>query len=173
MSRLIIIFCVCALRAQASAVDTEVAAFWEECLPSLPEPPADDFYRVKSIGSSPKARDAITELILQQRKTGTFTSPWIYQDDPSLTPVVGGYWVLTDSTQTPRAVMRTSDLKTLPFNEITEQETAVDGPALRRLEAWRSVHVAYFSRELKPRDKAFEETMPITMETFEVVCRGG
>lgn len=169
MYRLISIFLfVCTGTAHAGAVDD----FWSRCLPSLSAPPADGFYRVRSIGGSPQATETITKLILNELKTGTFTSPWMYEGDRTITPVVGGYSVLTDSADTPRAVLKTSALMTLPFNQITEKETAVDGPAIRALEIWRPIHVTFFTNELKARRKPFAEDMPVTVEKFEVVCRG-
>lgn len=149
-----------------------VETFWQACLPSLSAPPADGFYRVRSIGGSPSATDTITKLILDDLKTGTFTSPWMYEGDRTITPVVGGYSVLTDSTDTPRAVLKTTGLMTLPFNQITEKETALDGPAVRSLDVWRPIHVTFFANELKARGKSFAEDMPVTVEKFEVVCKG-
>lgn len=174
MYRLISIFLVvCAGTAHASSAQANpVDDFWSTCLPSLSAPPADGFYRVRSIGGSPQATETITKLILDELKTGTFTSPWMYDGDRTITPVVGGYSVLTDSTDTPRAVLKTTGLMTLPFNQITENETALDGPAVRPLDVWRPIHVTFFTNELTTRGKSFVEDMPVTVEKFEVVCRG-
>lgn len=152
--------------AQTETVDE----FWVRCLPSLTAPAADGYYRVRSIGSSPQAKEIITKLILAELKTGTFTSPWMYEGDRAITPVVGGYSVLTDATDRPRAVLKTTSLKTLAFHQITEKETAIDGPAVRPLDVWRSVHVKYFTNELMARGKSFLEDMPVTVEKFAIVC---
>lgn len=168
MSRLIVIISlVCAGAAQATTVDE----FWTRCLSSLSAPPADAYYRVRSIGSSPEGKEIITQLILAELKTGTFSSPWMYEGDPAITPVVGGYSVLVDSTDTPRAVLKTTALKTIPFDQITEKETAIDGPAVRPLDVWRSVHVKFFTNELAARSKSFSDDMPVTVEKFAIVCR--
>jgi len=147
-----------------------VIEFWEGCLSALSPPPADGFYRVRSIGGTPGSIEAITNLILSGDKTGTFTSPWIYEDDRSLTPVVGGYSVLTDSKKAPRAVLKTTGLLMLPFNRITEKETALDGPAIRSLDLWRPIHVKFFTGEVTARGRVFAADMPVTVEKFEVVC---
>lgn len=96
----------------------------------------------------------------------------MYDGDRAITPVVGGYSVLTDSTDAPRAVLKTTGLMTLPFNQITEKETAIDGPAVRPLEIWRPIHVTFFTNELTSRGKTFADDMPVTVEKFEVVCSG-
>lgn len=154
----------------AAAETSAVEDFWAQCLPSLSAPPTDSFYRVRSIGGTPETTEVITKLILEGQKTGTFTSPWMYDGDRTITPVVGGYSILTDSMETPRAVLKTTGLMTLPFNQITEQETAVDGPAIRALDVWRPIHVTFFTNALEPHGKTFVEDMPVTVEKFEVVC---
>ncbi len=161
-----------ALTAPPAALAQSVEEFWQSCLPTLSTPPADGYYRVRSIGGTPETTEAITRLILAGDKTGTFTSPWMYEGDRSITPVVGGYSVLTDSKGAPAAVLKTTMLMTLPFNQITENETAVDGPPVRPLEIWRPIHVDFFTNELAARGKSFAQDMPVTVEAFEVVCRG-
>lgn len=158
----------------SSAVKADVVTdFWQGCKQSLTAPPADGFYRVRSIGGTPKSTDVITKLILAGDKTGTFTSPWMYEGDRSITPEVGAYSVLTDSENIPRAILRTTELLTLPFNRITEEETAVDGPAIRPLNIWSPIHVTFFTKELDARGKEFSKDMPVTVEKFEVVCTEG
>jgi len=147
-----------------------VKEFWEACLPTLSAPPADGFYRVRSIGGTPETTDVITKLILAGDKTGTFTSPLMYEGDRSITPEVGAYSVLTDSTETPRAVLQTTGLLTLPFNRITERETAVDGPAVRPLGIWKPIHVTFFTNALEALGKAFVEDIPVTVEKFNLAC---
>jgi len=157
------------LQLGVARADT-IREFWQACLPALLKPPEDGFYRVRSIGSTPETTAAITRLILTGDKTGTFTSSWIYDGDRSITPEVGGYSVLKDSKNAPVAVLKTTRVMTLPFNKITEKETALDGPQLRPLDAWRPIHLAFFTRELESRGKKFSENMPITAEQFKVVC---
>ncbi|MDE0799909.1 MAG: ASCH domain-containing protein [Rhodospirillaceae bacterium] len=149
-----------------------VAEFWQGCEPKLTSKSVDGFYRVRSIGGTPKTTDVITKLILKGDKIGTFTSPWVFQGDRSITPEIGAYSVLTDAENTPRAVLQTTELLTLPFNRITERETAIDGPMVRPIEIWKPIHVTFFSNELEKIGKTFVEDMPITVEKFKVVCDG-
>lgn len=169
VKRLSLLFVAMVFSTAASA--QTVGEFWQSCLPSIGQPPADGFYRVRSIGGTPETTEVITKLILAGDKIGTFTSPWMYDGDRSITPVVGGYSVLTNSKGAPAAVLKTTFLMTLPFNQITENETAIDGPAVRPLEIWKPIHVTFFTNELTARGKTFAEDMPVTVEQFEVVCR--
>lgn len=165
---IIVVVALAPVTAHADGVDE----FWQRCVPTLDQPPADGFYRVRSIGGTPETTAVITKLILAGDKTGTFSSPLMYEGDRSITPVVGGYSVLLDETESPRAVLKTTGLMIVPFDQITESETAIDGPAVRPLDVWRPVHVRFFTGELAARGKEFVETMPVTVEQFEVVCTG-
>ena len=147
-----------------------ITDFWAACLPTLSAPPADGFYRVRSIGGTPKTTEIITKLILAGDKTGTFTSPLMFEGDRSITPELGAYSVLTDSKSAPRAVLQTTGLLSLPFNRITEKETVVDGPAIQPLEIWKPVHVTFFTNEMEARGKVFTEDMPVTVEKFRIAC---
>ena len=157
-----------AVSTSAQSVDE----FWQSCQTQVSTPPADGLYRVRAIGRTPETIDVIVRLILSGDKTGTFTSPWIYEGDRSITPEPGGYSILTDSKGSPRAVLRTTTMMTLPFNQITEKETAVESPRARPLDVWRPLHVDFFTDELETRGKKFVEDMPVTVELFEVMCRG-
>lgn len=158
--------------AQAQSPSQTVEAFWQSCQSQLEAAPSDGFYRVRSIGSTPESTAIITRLVLEGQKTGTFTSPWMYEGDRSITPVVGGYSVLLDESESPRAVLKTTGLMIVPFDQITEKETAIDGPAVRPLDVWRPIHVTFFTNELEARGKEFAQDMPVTVEKFEVVCEG-
>lgn len=164
----ILVLCLVPFAVSAGSV----VEFWQGCESELTSKPVDGFYRVRSIGGSPKTTDVITKLILQGDKNGTFTSPWMFQGDRSITPEIGAYSVLTDSENRPRAVLQTTELLTLPFNRITEKETAIDGPAVRSLEIWKPIHVTFFTNELEKIGKTFVEDMPVTVEKFKVVCPG-
>ena len=170
MMRLLAFSLVALIAVSASAQSVE--EFWQSCQTHVDKPQSDGFYRVRTIGRTPETIDVIAGLILSGEKTGTFTSPWIYEGDRSITPKVGGYSILTDSKGVPKAVLKTTMILTLPFNQITENETAVEGPRARPLEVWREMHVDFFADELEARGKAFAENMPVTIEFFELACRG-
>jgi uncharacterized protein YhfF len=78
---------------------------------------------------------------------------------------------MTDAAGAPRAVLRTTMVKTLPFDQVTDEYSRHEGPTVRSLDAWRRVHQAFFERTLKPLGKTWSSGMPVTLERFEVVCR--
>ncbi len=151
-------------------VSEAVPVFWSECQLKISPPPASDFFRVRHFGEDARVADLLVGLIASGQKTGTFTSPWLFEGKPNETPVVGGYTVVTNFLAEPRLLLRTTGVSTMHFDEISEKETSLDGPAVRNLDVWRRVHWAYFGRKLADLDRKPSPDMPITIEKFEVVC---
>jgi len=153
-----------------STVNNAVRTFWNDCQGEMKSPPANDFFRVRHFGQDSRIADLLVSLISTGNKTGTFTSPWLFDGKPNETPVVGGYTVVTSFLAEPRLLLRTTAVNTMRFDEISEMETRVDGPAVRALDVWRRVHWAYFGRELEKLDRVPSLDMPVTVEEFEIVC---
>ena len=147
-----------------------IQGFWNSCRERISNPPADGFYRVRNFGDDPATADLLLNLIVTGEKTVTFPTPWLYEGDRNATPVVGGYSVVTDSAGKPRALLRATSVKTLPFNEVTEADTRLEGPGARPLAAWRQIHWTAYSTRLSPGGKQPAEDMPVTVERFEVAC---
>lgn len=145
-------------------------AFIDRCQRELGIAPVDDTFRVRHFGNSAYVATLLADLIAAGEKTGTFASPWVYEGDPKLTPVTGGYTVVTDFFAEPRLLLLTTATNTLRFDAISAAETRIDGPAIRALEVWRKVHWAYFTRELAKLGRTPTQDMPVTVEHFAVVC---
>lgn len=124
----------------------------------------------RHIGIGAEMQDRLLPLILSGEKTITTTSPWLVEAGLAREPVVGTYSVLLDGAGRARAVLRTTRVETLPFDAVTAEHSRHEGEPVRPLEAWRAVHVRYFTRTLAPLGKTPEPDMPVTLEWFEVVC---
>ena len=127
--------------------------------------------RTRRLGNTPEITDRLIALILSGEKTVTATSPWIYDHDPSEKPSTNGYSMLLDANGVGRAILRTTEVKTLPFDKVTAKDSQYEGKSVRSLAAWRTVHTNYFNKQLAPLGKAWAPDMPVTLERFEVVCR--
>lgn len=158
--------------AQATDNASPALEYARTCLAGhgMSSPPT--FVRVRRFGANAATSSLILELIRSGEKSGTFTTPALYAGRRELTPVVGDLVVVTDFEGRPGAAIRTTAVRTVPFNEVTEAESGYDGPSVRPLAAWRRVHWAYFTRELAPLGLTPVETMPVTVEQFELLCSG-
>jgi uncharacterized protein YhfF len=153
----------------SSSADTGPAAF--ACREGI-DVAALSEARTRRFGDTPTTTARLTALILSGEKSITATSPWLYERDPALKPVAGGYSIMLDADGVARAVLRTIEVKTLPFDAVTEADSQYEGKPVRPILAWRKVHTDYFSRVLAPIGKSWSADMPVTLERFEVVCRG-
>ncbi|MEY3712925.1 MAG: hypothetical protein RL321_545 [Pseudomonadota bacterium] len=145
-------------------------ASWQRCRNSLGLT-ADEPWRVRRFGDTEAMTNALTALILSGEKTITATTPWAYGRDPERRPYEGAYAVLLNGNGEPAGVLRTTSIYTKPFNQVTAEDSRYEGKPVRPLEAWQKVHRDFFNRTLAPIGKAWSESMPVTLEKFEVVCR--
>jgi uncharacterized protein YhfF len=156
-------------RAEGLPLSEDARAYWGDCAAAIGEP-ADRAVRARRFGSTPEMSDLLLGLVLEGEKTITSTSPWLYDDDLQAAPAVGDYWVVMDGAGKPAAVLRTTEVTVLAMDQVTEQHSRHEGPAVRPIEAWRQVHRKFFTRVLAPLGKAPTDDMPVTLESFEVVC---
>ena len=163
---------VTAFLACGPAAASPVTDLWESCKSRLSANPQGDFYRVRTFGRERQMSDGILRYIEAGEKTVTFTLPWTYTGDKNATPVVGGYSVVTDLAGAPRFILRTTAVKTLPYEKVSAEEAQYEGPGVRTQEDWRRVHWAFFTASLQPVGKTPALDMPVTVERFEVVCKG-
>jgi len=156
--------------ALAKRPSAAVRDLWRRCSAekSLTTPHA---LLTKRFGDNPAATSQLSRLILSGEKTITATSPWLHEKNPALAPVLGSFFVMVDAEGAPLAVMRTTGLRTMPFDQVTADYSRYEGLPVRPIETWRDVHRRYFTRVLAPLGKEWRADMPVTMERFEVVCR--
>lgn len=155
--------------AQSTAGVT-ASELWTRCAPRLAAD-AEAVPRTRRFGETDEMTQRLLPLVLDGEKTITTTSPWLYEHDPESRPVEGGYSIVLDERGLARAVLRTTSVHTLPFDEVTEEFSRYEGKPVRPIEAWREVHVRYFTRKLAPLGRTLAADMPVTLERFEVVCR--
>ena len=144
-------------------------AFWQAAQDTLPEAGLPNDYQVRWIGLDAESTWQIFALIRAGDKTGTFTLPWIVDRTQQPTPRVGDAIILIDFDGTPTMLIRLTDIEDVPFGEITNEHTAVDGPPVRDVAIWRPLHTQYWNAMLAPFDLSVSDDMPVWIEKFEVL----
>jgi uncharacterized protein YhfF len=156
--------------ALAARLPDAALATWRACAAQLGTP-ADQPLRLRRFGDNPRSTGWINSLILSGEKTTTALTPWVYERDRAQRPFEGGYSVMTDADGVPLAVLRTTQLRTKPFDAVTADDSQYEGKPVRPLEEWRRVHRDYFTRTLAPLGRTWAPDMPVTLERFEIACR--
>jgi uncharacterized protein YhfF len=150
---------------------TNVERYWEQFLNSLPsgrERPAR-YLESFAFGFTPADAKEIAQLVLGGMKTATGSVLWASQADGRPVPIAGDFSIVTVGGDEPVCVIETTDVRTIPFDQVTADYARDGGEGDRTLASWREVYWGYIEREcvrlaLQPNAKT-----PLLMERFRVV----
>jgi uncharacterized protein YhfF len=147
----------------------KAATFWKEFCESNSGVDTNQSYQVWHFGDSRELANQLCELVLQGKKKATACPVWEADLDPENAPVLDGYSVITDFDGTPKCIIKTTEIRILPFDEVDEEFAADEGEGDQSLGFWRQVHWDYFTRKCKEMGKEASLTMLVVCERFNVV----
>ncbi|MDO5494974.1 MAG: ASCH domain-containing protein, partial [bacterium] len=131
--------------------------------PSISEsvpPPAFAF------GAEPGQATRLAEQVLEGQKTATAGLLAEYEALGEELPAVGALAIILDGASHPRALIRTTAVTTVPFNEVDEEHALLEG--LSSITEWRRVHRDFFTHH-PAEGVEFTEDAPVVLERFEVL----
>lgn len=146
----------------------QITKYWEAYLVQHPEA-ADRFDSAWAFGDNPRLADELLALVLSGIKTGTAQNYELVEAKGLPLPFIGGLSVLLDSQGQPRAIIETTQVEVVPFQEVTAEFAYSEGEDDRSLESWRHEHEVFFTRELESEGKAFDPDMRVICENFRLV----
>ena len=157
--------------------DTRISDFWDAArghlgwgrLDAVLGTSDDDVVAppVWSFGDDARLADELLELVLSGRKTGTSTALVEIEDEGVPVPAVGDVSIVVDSAGDPRALLRTTQVEVVPFDQVGAEHAAAEGEDDLSLASWRREHEVYWRRVLG--DARFSPDMPVVTERFELV----
>lgn len=107
-------------------------------------------------------------LVLEGRKRATASSLWGYEIEGDKLPEAGAMSVITWWDGTPGCVVRTTNVRIIPYKDITFDIAKLEGED-DDLDSWRRSHEYFFREEGRELGYVFSEDMPVIFEEFEVV----
>jgi uncharacterized protein YhfF len=150
---------------------TRIEQYWHQYLMSIPEgaAPSRRYVDSFSFGFTPADAREIAPLVLNGVKTATGSVLWAYEADRKPLPAVGDLWIVTVGSDAPVCIIETTEVRVIPFDEVTADYAWNGGEDDRSLASWRDIYWKYITREcqrigLEPTPKA-----PLVMERFRVV----
>jgi len=162
---------------EGAVEDLRIAAFWaaarghvgfgklDQVLGGSPDdvvpPPSWSF------GDNPALADQLLALVLDGRKTGTSTALAELVAADLDTPRVGELSIVTDSVGEPKALLRTTQVDVVPFDQVSAEHAAAEGEDDLSLASWRAEHEKYWRRVLG--DDVFSPSMEVVAERFELI----
>ena len=121
-----------------------------------------------SFGATAEHADGLLQLVLEGTKTATATALWDFEAEGEELPQADTLSIILDGSGQPRALIESTDIRVVPFDEVDEEHAWLEGEGDRSLAHWRDVHERYFT-EHAGHDRGFARDMPVVLERFKVV----
>lgn len=148
--------------ARIHAKLNRLAAYWGPVPEDSVMPPASAF------GGTRAVADKLAELIVAGTKTATSSAVWDYEAEDEPLPERGGLEIVLDGGGHPRALIATTQVEVVPFDDVPEEHARLEGEGDLSLRHWRRVHEDFFTRYAS-HERGFSPTMPVLLQRFEVL----
>jgi len=119
-----------------------------------------------AFGGSAEEADELLQLVLDGTKTATASALWDYEAEGEALPEVGSLSILLDGRGHPRALISTTEVEVVPFDEVDEEHARLEGEGDLSVASWRAAHERFFGQG---SSRPFEPDMPVVLERFAVV----
>lgn len=123
-----------------------------------------------AFGVSTEQADTLLGLVLAGTKTATSSALWDYEDQDETLPQVGSLSILLDGSRHPHALIATTAVRVVRFEEVDEEHARLEGEGDLSLPHWRRVHRQLFT-ETATGGRDFTVDLPVVLERFEVIYR--
>lgn len=114
------------------------------------------------------AANHLLGLVLAGKKRATSSALPGYEIEGEAIPQAGEFSVITYWDGTPGCVIRTTNVRVIPYAQITFDIAKLEGED-DALASWQANHRAFFEAEGRELGYTFSEDMPVVFEEFEVV----
>lgn len=119
-----------------------------------------------AFGATPEQADALLDLVLAGRKTATAGALADFEAESEAIPEAGTLGILLDGKGRPRALVETTHVRVVPFDEVDAGHARAEGEGDGSLDAWRQVHRWFFAEYAAG---GFDPKMPVVLERFRVL----
>jgi len=152
-----------------NVVDSSVINIWNNFIVNHPE------FKGKSIPNSwhfcneEKDANECAQLVIQGVKKATSPFLWWFEKTNQTLPKIGDLNIVTDWNGLAKAIIETTQVDQLPFNQITDYHAKIEGEGDQSLAFWKMVHWDYYTREMAPFGETPTQEMIIVFEQFKTV----
>ena len=122
-----------------------------------------------AFGDSPETSDRLAKLLLDGEKSAT--SAWLasYEAEGIDIPEVGDLSIMCDGADRPLALLRTTDVRKIPFADVGPEIAQAEGEGT--LDEWKAEHRGFFARECAALGIEFDPGGDVVVEFVEVLYR--
>ena len=148
-------------------IKDSIIQMWEDYLKVNPNAPKD--YVAWPFGDSKEMADELANLVLDGKKTATSSNYALYQLENEGLPNVGLHNIILDGDGQAVAIVETTSVNVVPFDEVTAEHAYLEGEGDRTLNYWRDVHHAFFEKEFTHINKEFDYKILVVCERFKLI----
>ena len=123
-----------------------------------------------AFGATRQQADELLALVLSGVKTATSGALWDYEAQGEELPRPGALGIVTDGRGVPHALIVTTQVDIVPFDEVSTEHAYLEGEGDRSLPTWREVHERFFT-ERAVHTRGFSRDMPVVLERFAVLYK--
>lgn len=120
-----------------------------------------------AFGEDPAVADELLALVLAGTKTGTSSALSDFDADDVSLPVVGELAIILDGQGHPAALIRTTQVEIVAFDDVDAGFAAAEGEGDQPVESWRTEHTTRFLGALGVDE--LPEGFQIVTERFELL----
>jgi uncharacterized protein YhfF len=113
--------------------------------------------------------DHLAQLVIDGVKTATCSGLIFYETENEPLPSVGDYSIVLSSKDVPLAIIKTTEVNTMPMNEVTEDFAVAEGEGDRSYRYWKEVHIKFFTEELIKLGLEWSADMLLVCERFRLI----
>lgn len=153
----------------------DVGQFWEDARTAAKLNPLQEYFGPRlsgsvppesfAFGDDPEMADELASLVVAGKKTATASALSDYEAAGEPLPQVGQLFIVLDGAGEPRALIRTTEVRVVAFNQVDAEHAAAEAEGDGSLASWRDGHRAFFERT----GSAFADDMPVVLERFELL----
>ncbi len=161
--------------SELSPIDrAAVPAFWQRGQAAGAIPPGCEVTAVvERFGDSAELADELLDLVLHGPKRATAGSVAAFELAGEPLPEVGDLWIAADAAGQPRAVLRTTEVRTGPLSSVDDAFAWDEGEGDRTRATWLADHEGFFRRQLPSLGLVFDPEMATVFERFDLVYAEG
>lgn len=126
-------------------------------------------YQIWFFGNNQKMAIELAELVISRKKCATASLVAVNELQPENAPIDDGYSVVTDFEGNPLCIIQTTEIRSLPFDEVDAQFAFDEGEGDQSLANWRDGHWKYFTQEASELGIEFNEKSLVCCERFKLL----
>lgn len=156
--------------------DDLIQAFWDDARHRARLDPIPGYFGPSPLGSvpppawafgaTPELAEELLDLVLAGTKTASASAQWDYEGEEL--PQRGNLSIILDGQGRPRALVATTQVRVLPFDQVDAEHARLEGEGDLSLASWRQIHERFFTDHAE-HDRGFSPDMPVVLERFEVL----